>query len=115
MLAQSTRASDLAARYGGEEFVVIAPGCPLAASVILASRFRSLLTEKSIIADGVRIAVTASIGIATAAMERRRDSPLELIRRADQALYQAKRSGRDSIWVFDQSQPGPTQAAASGK
>ena len=113
MLAQSSRSSDLVARYGGEEFVVVAPDCPLEAGVALANRFRSLLTERHISVDGIPIAVTASVGIATAAIQTQH-GPMELFRRADQALYHAKRSGRDAIWVFDQSQPSPTLAVASG-
>ncbi len=113
MLAQSSRSSDLVARYGGEEFVVVAPDCPLEAGVALANRFRSLLTERHISVHGIPIAVTASVGIATAAIQTQH-GPMELFRRADQALYHAKRSGRDAIWVFDQSQPNPTLAVASG-
>jgi diguanylate cyclase (GGDEF)-like protein len=113
MLAQSARSSDLVARYGGEEFVVLAPGCPLAAGVELANRFRSLLTERTISVDGAPIAVTASVGIATAD-NKTQESPPELFRRADQALYHAKRSGRDAIRVYEHSQAGPTMAVASG-
>jgi len=113
MLAESARSSDLVARYGGEEFVVIAPDCPLSAAVELANRFRSLLTERTISVDGAPIAVTASVGIAAAGNETQ-DSPTELFRRADQALYHAKRSGRDAIWIYDHSQAGPTVAVASG-
>jgi diguanylate cyclase (GGDEF)-like protein len=112
MLAQSARSSDLVARYGGEEFVVIAPDCPLPAGVALASRFRSLLNRQTISVDGVPIAVTASVGVAAAGDETQ-DSPMELFRRADQALYHAKRSGRNAIWVYDQAQAGPTVAVAS--
>jgi diguanylate cyclase (GGDEF)-like protein len=113
MLAQSARSSDLVARYGGEEFVIIAPDCPLEAGVALADRFRSLLTERTISVEGVPISVTASVGIATGAFEAQ-DSPMELFRRADRALYQAKRSGRDAIWVYDHAQAGPTEAVVSG-
>jgi len=112
MLAQSARRSDLVARYGGEEFVVIAPVCPLSAGVALANRFRSLLNRRTISVEGVPIAVTASMGVAAAGNETQ-DSPMELFRRADQALYHAKRSGRDAIWVNDHSQAGPTVAVAS--
>ena len=112
MLAQSSRSSDLVARYGGEEFVVVAPDCPLEAGMALANRFRSLLNRRTISVEGVPIAVTASVGIATAAIQTQ-DSPMELFRRADQALYHAKRSGRDAIWVHDQAPAGPTVAVAS--
>ena len=113
MLAESARSSDLVARYGGEEFVVVAPDCPLAAGVALANRFRSLLSERAISVEGVPITVTASVGIAAAVFETQ-DSPRELFRRADRGLYQAKRSGRNAIWVYDHAQAGPKEAVAPG-
>jgi diguanylate cyclase (GGDEF)-like protein len=113
MLTRSARSSDLVARYGGEEFVVVASNCPLAAGVALAKRCRSLLAERAISVDAIPIMVTASVGVAAATFETQ-DSPIQLFRRADQALYHAKRSGRDAIWVFDQSQAGPTVAVAAG-
>jgi diguanylate cyclase (GGDEF)-like protein len=112
LLAQSARSSDIVARYGGEEFVVVAPDCPISAGVALADRFRTLLNQEAILVEGVPIAVTASVGIATAFETP--DSPAELFRRTDQALYQAKRSGRDAIWVHDHSQDRLTRAEASG-
>ena len=111
-LALSVRSSDLVARYGGEEFVVVAPDCPLAAAITLAERFRADLAERTIFGCSTDIVVTASVGIAT--VDWTKDTPTELLRQADEALYQAKRSGRDAIWVYDSSQGGPTVAVASG-
>jgi diguanylate cyclase (GGDEF)-like protein len=111
-LALSVRSSDLVTRYGGEEFVVVAPDCPLAAAITLAERFRTDLAGWTSFGDGTDIVVTASVGIAVA--DWTQDSPTELFRQADEALYQAKRSGRDAIWVYGSSQRGPTVAVASG-
>ena len=99
ILAHSVRGSDLVARYGGEEFVVVASNCPLTAAVTVSQRFRANLIEKPIAARGTDIRVTASVGIATT--DWTQHSPAELFHQADSALYRAKRSGRDAIWVYD--------------
>ena len=99
-LANSVRGSDLVARYGGEEFVVVALDCPLSSAVCLAERFRARLAEHAISARGNEIPITVSAGIALA--DRARQSgPTELLRHADEALYQAKRSGRNAVRVHN--------------
>jgi two-component system cell cycle response regulator len=112
LLAQSVRSSDVVGRYGGEEFVVIAPDCGLEAAAALAARFRADLAHRAISGSGCVIAVTASAGVA--ASDGAQDSPAELLGRADKALYQAKRSGRDAIWVHDSARDGPVAAVGSG-
>lgn len=111
-LVLSVRSSDLVARYGGEEFVVVAPDCPPAAAIALAHRFRADLADRTTLGYSTEIMVTASVGIATA--DWTKDNSTELFRQADEALYQAKRSGRDAIWIYDSSRGGPTVAVASG-
>ncbi len=113
VLSRSVRGSDLAARYGGEEFVVVAPDCPLEAAVTLAARFRAGLAEVAIPVPGAPITVTASMGIAGTS-EANLGSPGDLLRQADQALYQAKRSGRDAIAVYDPAGGGPSLVVAAG-
>ena len=112
MLTRSARSSDLIARYGGEEFIVVAPDCPVTSAVTLAKRFRASLAHRTLSVDGTEITVTASVGIATA--DWTQHSPSELMRQADESLYQAKRSGRDAIWTYDTSQRCPVVAVASG-
>ncbi len=112
ILTHSARSSDLIARYGGEEFIVVAPDCPLTAAVTLAKGFRANLAHRTISVGGRDIRVTASVGIATT--DRTQHSPFELLRQADESLYQAKRSGRDAIWVYDTSQGTPTVVVGSG-
>src|SRR5262249_47440979 len=113
VLARSVRASDLTARYGGEEFVVVAPDCPLEAAVTLATRFRAGLAGVAIPVPGVSLAVTASVGIAGTS-EALLGSPGDLLRQADQALYQGKRSGRDAIAVYDPARGGPSVVVPAG-
>jgi two-component system, cell cycle response regulator len=112
VLTHSVRSSDLVARFGGEEFVVVAPSCSITLAVELAKRFRTKLADQKITVDGNAIAVTASVGIAGA--DWTDHGPAELLRQADEALYQAKRSGRNAIWVYDSSLRIPTVAVASG-
>jgi PleD family two-component response regulator len=80
-------------------------------------RFRAGLAELTNFGPGASLTVTASVGIAgveAGSGSSLPDDPVELLRQADQALYQAKRSGRDAIWVHDPSLGGPTLAVASG-
>jgi diguanylate cyclase (GGDEF)-like protein len=111
-LARCVRSSDLVSRYGGEEFVVVAPDCALAAATVLAQRFSAGLTEQLTLIGDRDIRITASVGIATA--DSTTKSSAELLQRADEALYQAKRSGRDAIWVYNSSQEVPLLAITSG-
>jgi diguanylate cyclase (GGDEF)-like protein len=100
LLAGSVRSSDLVARYGGEELVVVATDCTAPIAMALAERFRSRLAEHGILAVGKEIAVTASAGIAVA--DRAKQSgPGDLLRHADEALYQAKRSGRNAVRIHN--------------
>jgi len=92
------RKEDLAARYGGEEFACILPETDNKGAITVAGRIlegiRSLEIphERSDVADHL----TASIGIATAKPDSTRgDRPLDLIKLADKALYQAKSNGRN--------------------
>jgi two-component system cell cycle response regulator len=108
-LARSVRSSDIVARYAGDEFVVVAPNCPPASAVTLAVRFRDGLAAPGVATAGIAFAnpITLSVGIAGTegpAPERLED----LLRQADQALYLAKRSGRDAVALYDPSGGGPT-------
>jgi diguanylate cyclase (GGDEF)-like protein len=96
-LRAGIRAGDLLVRYGGEEFLALLPGTDRQLALEIAERVRAKLENDPIAVDAQAIAVRISIGVA----ERRRgvDSSLELIRRADQALYAAKRMGRNRVEV----------------
>ena len=87
-LACECREFDTAARYGGEEFAVILPGCTAAEALEAAERFRRIVAE----APG-EVPITASAGVATFP-DHARDAE-HLVRITDDALYSAKRSGRD--------------------
>ena len=85
------RAHDLFGRWGGEEFVVLAPHVSLREGLRLAERIREDLKSLQLV---VAAEVSASFGVATARPE---DDLVELIKRADIALYRAKKAGKDRV------------------
>jgi diguanylate cyclase (GGDEF)-like protein len=83
-------------RYGGEEFLVVFPGCEYKIAMRRAEDLRRLIGEKSIVALGEKVNVTASLGVAIA--EPGSDTSVEsLLQKADQAMYAAKRKGRNRV------------------
>jgi len=96
-LRAAIRAGDLLVRYGGEEFLALLPGAGRERALEIAERMRARLDDDPIVADGRAHAVRISVGVAE--FRRGVDSPAELIRRADEALYAAKRSGRNRVEV----------------
>jgi diguanylate cyclase (GGDEF)-like protein len=90
-----TREIDILGRYGGEEFVVLLPETKLDEALEIAERLRRVAVEPMKIAD-LELAVSISVGVA----EANGDVSLNhLLQRADVALYQAKREGRNRVVV----------------
>jgi len=95
-LIMAARATDVVARYGGEEFVVLLPGADEEVAVEVAERCRrSISRSPFLLADGVRLFATVSVG--AACIPRHARSVDELVRVADKALYTAKELGRDQV------------------
>ena len=90
------RAEDMFARYGGEEFAVLCRGSTLAQTAVLAERIRATVEHATFEFDGTRIPVTCSLGV-TSLQERPAASVLEFVSNADEALYEAKRGGRNRV------------------
>jgi two-component system cell cycle response regulator len=113
VIRESTRPEDLVARFGGEEFVVVLPFSIPDLATERAERIRSNLAERTILAEGHEIRVTASIGLAYAPPGRSRNE-MALIMTADEALYRAKAEGRNRV-IFGryaiQAAPKQTQSA----
>jgi diguanylate cyclase (GGDEF)-like protein len=100
--AAGTRA--VAGRLGGEEFAVLLPMADAAAARLFTEAVRQVFSGDSIAGLPREVRVTASFGIALCAGK---ESLSELMRRADEALYHAKRGGRDSVRVSYQRPPEP--------
>lgn len=92
-LSATLRDADCLGRLGGEEFAVVLPECGLSDALIVAERLRREIARAPIAVPGTRLAVTASIGVASTLAGR--DSIVELLDLADGALYQAKAKGRN--------------------
>jgi diguanylate cyclase (GGDEF)-like protein len=96
-ITQATiRTEDVLARYGGEEFAVICRGTPLLNAGVLGERLRTRVEAENFDYQGTRLPVTISVGVA-ALPEANATTPSELIRDADSALYEAKKSGRNRV------------------
>ncbi|MHA6203735.1 diguanylate cyclase [Dyella soli] len=91
-LLEQCRGGDLAGRYGGEELVICLPDGTLEQGMAAAERIRLAVADSPVIHEGVSIGVTASIGVASL---REGESLSQWLSRADDALYEAKRSGRN--------------------
>jgi two-component system cell cycle response regulator len=96
-IKRSIRGIDLACRYGGEEFVIVMPETDVAVAAMVAERLRRrIAAEPFAVQQGSRtIPVTISIGIA--ALRGKEDNAASLLKHADQALYRAKRDGRNRV------------------
>jgi diguanylate cyclase (GGDEF)-like protein len=87
------RAADSLARYGGEEFILLAPETDIDSALALARRMGDTLRAAPVVVGDAQIRVTASFGVS--ALDERGDTLDRLIQRADAALYECKRAGRD--------------------
>ena len=93
LLRSDVRLSDQAFRYGGEEFVILLPELQLPESMLVAKRLRKDI-ESASLTTNPKCNVTVSIGVAQHDREESADS---LLKRADQAMYRAKFSGRNQV------------------
>lgn len=92
----SLRAGDVFARVGGEEFAVLADGASVVQAHALAERIRQLVEATAVEDDGRLIRFTVSLGVATALPDQHTSTD-SVLRAADEALYDAKRSGRNRV------------------
>jgi diguanylate cyclase (GGDEF)-like protein len=95
ILKESLRGADVAARFGGEEFSILLPQTTTEEAETIAERIRRRVSETVF----PKRQVTVSIGIASCSPEI--NSPGDLIEAADEALYEAKRQGRNKVQIFN--------------
>jgi diguanylate cyclase (GGDEF)-like protein len=108
ILRDDIRVTDVAARYAGDEFVLLLPETDLAGALRVAEKLRVDISRLTLPNDSSLIRTSASIGLVTYPDDGHSWS--ELIRRADLAMYEAKRRGRDQIVHYARdSAPAPVQ------
>jgi diguanylate cyclase (GGDEF)-like protein len=95
-LMENSREEDLAARWGGEEFIMMLPGTGAKAATAFCERLRHRLEETTFSEFGIRL--TASFGVSA---YQSGETGMSLIDRADQALYEAKRLGKNQVIMLE--------------
>jgi len=96
------RTEDLVGRYGGEEFTVLLPGLGAVEAEELAQALRQAVSRIGLLADGKTVPLRVSIGVSVLAPDE--SDFVVLLKRADEAMYAAKRGGRDQVRVYPTGQ-----------
>ena len=99
LLKHFSRASDIACRYGGEEFVLVLPEADIDTVKNRANEFRLAVKTISLLYGGT-VLPTISISAGISVFPQHGTDADELLKKADDALYQAKRNGRDQIQTY---------------
>ncbi len=110
ILKSGLRECDVLVRYGGEEFLVLLPDTGSSGATLSLDRLRCRLAEQKFFDNNSEIGLSISIGIA--ALSPLDNNPMDVIERADKALYSAKRSGRNRV-VYDRQVPGFSPALSN--
>ena len=95
VVGQLVRAEDAFGRLGGDEFVVFMPYSDHVGAVGLAERFRAAIAEQPLVLEDTELEITASFGVAC--LRDTDESPIDLLNRADEALYDAKGQGGNTV------------------
>ena len=99
-LRDGIRGTDFAARYGGEEFVIVCRGTGGESGVRLVKRLQQSLRDRALVEQFPGLHITFSAGVSSAPHPEVRKAA-DLLRRADEALYRAKGSGRDCVRICE--------------
>ena len=108
-ISSNVRESDVVARYGGEELVVMLPETEREQALAVAEKLRAAVSARDFSRDRATVRMTISVGISALPAAGIRDDG-DLLNRADEALYEAKRQGRDRVVV---ATPAPAPASAA--
>jgi diguanylate cyclase (GGDEF)-like protein len=96
-IKECIRQIDLAARYGGDEFGVILPNTTLEEAVLVSQRIVDAVAASSVSWQGIHVPLSISIGVGQYGADA---NPEDITSRSDRALYSAKQSGKNTVWVF---------------
>jgi diguanylate cyclase (GGDEF)-like protein len=99
LLQKHKRMSDIVGRMGGEEFALLLPEASLESAIAVGERFRRLVVERPICVGDDHIQVTISVGVGASHAETTGIG--QMLKEADKALYEAKRSGRNRVCHFE--------------
>jgi diguanylate cyclase len=109
LIGSLIRSSDILTRYGGEEFCCVLPETDLSKAALIAERCRRAVAKNLFHFQGITARVTISIGVAQVYEEI--STPEKLIDQADQALYMAKKGGRDQVSIASNQQANEVGSA----
>ncbi|MDI1361314.1 GGDEF domain-containing protein [Methylotenera sp.] len=94
VIQETLRPTDIAARFGGEEFVILLPDTSIDAAIETISRLQRALTKQFFLGNNERLLITFSAGVA---LFRKTEEQAAVLNRADQAMYLAKKSGKNRV------------------
>lgn len=94
VIKDTLRTMDVIARFGGEEFLIVLPDTPLPDAMQTITRVQRELTKRIFMHDNQRLLITFSAGVA---LRRDHEDQATMIKRADEALYKAKRAGKNRV------------------
>jgi len=94
VIQDTLRPTDIAARFGGEEFVILLPDTNIDDAVETISRLQRALTKQFFLGNNERLLITFSAGVA---LFKETEEQVEVLNRADQAMYLAKKSGKNRV------------------
>ncbi len=106
VLRDCARQADIIGRFGGEEFILVLPGTSVEGAVVMVARIQTTLRDPKYLGQGPT--VTASFGVVAGEIAETFD---DVVRRADNALYRAKRNGRDQVAVGSPEDDGVVRVA----
>ena len=99
VVMMALRKEDMLVRYGGEEFCILLPNTAIDRAMIMAERTRDAIEQAHFMFNERTLRVTVSVGVATLSSEGS-EGVETLVSRADEALYSAKRAGRNRVVAF---------------
>jgi len=111
LLKEGVRVSDSVARYGGEEFTVVMPETDGSGGMVIAERLRNIISSTEFCPEGHNIKLTMSFGIAEM-VDVDDFSNADLLKRADKALYKAKRAGRNRCCLYETRKNDPLESGS---